>query len=115
MAEYIKVHRKRAFRDSMRAYRIYIDGQKVGRVRNDATSEFEVAPGEHQVQLRIDLCRSTTVTVQVPQDGSSVVSAGPGSPVAMILGMAGGLITAAATSSLLRYPALEHRFTGPNR
>jgi hypothetical protein len=50
--------------DLLRAYRIYIDNQYVGKLHNGATAEFSAVPGLHEVYLRIDWCGSQRVQVQ---------------------------------------------------
>jgi predicted amidohydrolase YtcJ len=55
----IHIHRRRAkWVDRMRAYKVTIDGQEAGRIRNGQTETFQVAPGQHVVQLAVDWARS---------------------------------------------------------
>jgi hypothetical protein len=46
--------------DPARAYVVALDGSEgeVDRIRNGAAMDLEVSPGRHEVQLRIDWCRS---------------------------------------------------------
>jgi len=55
--------------DLLRAYRVYIDGQHVGDVRDGESAEFPVAPGLHEVFLRIDWGGSPRMWVQCAAGG----------------------------------------------
>ena len=61
----------RAWMDRARAYKILVDGQEAGRVRNGQSVTIEVAPGAHQVQAAVDWARSPAVPVQLA-DGQEV-------------------------------------------
>jgi hypothetical protein len=60
MAE-IQITRKNGWVDRFRAYTVWIDGANVGKIRAGQNSAFEVEPGEHKIQLRIDWCGSRIV------------------------------------------------------
>lgn len=45
--------------DRLRPYRIYIDRQYAGKLRNGATAEFLVAPGLHEMYVRLELVRKS--------------------------------------------------------
>lgn len=49
----------------MRRFNIYIDGRKVGEVLPEEIKFFEVSPGVHSVQVRLDWFRSSIVTATV--------------------------------------------------
>jgi len=57
--------RARPYGDLFRAYAIEIDGAHVGSIHRRKTRSFEVPPGRHRVQLRIDFCSSPPVDVYV--------------------------------------------------
>lgn len=57
--------------DRHRAYKILVDGQKVGHISSGETKVFEVQPGEHEVQLKIDWCSSDTLEVDLASDGTA--------------------------------------------
>jgi hypothetical protein len=63
----------KAWADRARAYKVLVDGAEVGRVANGATETFELPPGQHVVQLKIDWCRSQAIPVQVPPGGEARV------------------------------------------
>jgi hypothetical protein len=53
------------YRDSLRAYRVEIDGQKAGIIRPGQTIDFPVPPGEHGVRLTVDWCSSPLRVVRL--------------------------------------------------
>jgi len=58
------VTRPTAFRDRLRAYRIFVDGTNVGDVRAGGQVELEISPGRHRVEARVDWCSSTPLSVE---------------------------------------------------
>ena len=51
----IRLHRQRGhYRDSLRHYKVRIDGSPVGRIAPGETKDFSVPPGRHGVRLRLD-------------------------------------------------------------
>ena len=60
----IILKRKSAFADRMRAYQIYLDGKKVGKIQNGDDWEWICEDGSHTLQLRIDWCTSPTLTFE---------------------------------------------------
>jgi len=49
----------------LRPLRIYVDGRKVGEVSPEEVRCFDVSPGEHTVEMRLDWLRSSSVVVKV--------------------------------------------------
>jgi len=45
----------------LRAYKVVLDGKVIGTIKDGEQVEFDVAPGRHQLQLKIDWCRSNIV------------------------------------------------------
>ena len=60
------------FRDSLRAYRVLLDGREVGRVRRGETRSFDVPPDDHELQLAIGSKRSASF--DVAGDGDVVIA-----------------------------------------
>jgi hypothetical protein len=58
----------RPLRDRLRQYRVLIDGQYVGRLPFADTADFDVQPGSHTVQIRIDWTGSPEVAVDVREN-----------------------------------------------
>lgn len=53
--------------DRRRAYRVFIDNQKAGKIQPGESKAFEVAPGRHQLQLKIDWGSSEKRQVDVTE------------------------------------------------
>lgn len=47
--------------DILRAYRIILDGQNIGHIKDGETKQFTVSEGQHQLALKIDWCGSKTI------------------------------------------------------
>lgn len=56
------VHRRKAFADCLRNYKIFIDGSQVGKIKNGETWSVEVPDGKHTLRLKIDWCGSEELT-----------------------------------------------------
>jgi len=57
----IRIHRSREYFAKLRGYRVRIDGEDVANVRDGQTLTLDVAPGPHELELRVDWCRSNTI------------------------------------------------------
>ena len=57
-------------RDTLRDYKIWIDGTARGRVAEGAASSFSLEPGVHEIRLTLDWCKSKTVDVPIGEGGS---------------------------------------------
>jgi hypothetical protein len=78
----IRLHRRRGFyQDSLRAYRVRIDGNPLGKIAKGETRDFIVPPGEHRVRLTIDrLAGSREVMHQVREGELVEFTCRPGHP-----------------------------------
>jgi hypothetical protein len=76
----VSVRRSTGFRDSLRKYRVLVDGHEVARVKRGETAEITVSPGPHIVQVAIDWKRSASF--EFSGDGEDVVAfrCGPRGP-----------------------------------
>ncbi len=72
----IKLSRDSGYADRVRKYKVICDGEEVAQVGNGETIEFETAPGEKEIYLKIDWCRSNKVTVSVPPGGEAKLNGG---------------------------------------
>jgi hypothetical protein len=72
MAARIIIRRRTRRYGAWRNLNILIDGQIVGSVRHEGTFEREVAPGPHQVAVKMDWVRSESLDVQC-EEGTPVV------------------------------------------
>jgi hypothetical protein len=63
----IVIHRHlAAWQDTLRSYRILVDGHPVARVTNGQTVAVDVVPGVHHVQARINWSGSPIIRVEAP-------------------------------------------------
>ena len=69
-------------RDRLRSYRVLIDGEAVGRVRNGETADYPVSAGRHEVRLTVGIGRSPSTVVDVPSGGTVLVRCRAGSAIA---------------------------------
>lgn len=56
----------RRYGDRLRAYRVVVDGERLGTVKRGETQGFEVEPGHHSVKLHLDWCRSRPARADAP-------------------------------------------------
>jgi hypothetical protein len=64
----ITIVRTAAYADRLRDYTIELDGQVLGEMAEGETSTYEVAPGRHQLEARVDWCGSQRVAFSVAAD-----------------------------------------------
>jgi hypothetical protein len=64
----IVLTRDSCYADWLRAYKVFIDGEQRGVIRDDETARFPVSQGQHSVMLRVDFCRSPELAVAVGAD-----------------------------------------------
>ncbi len=76
MGSVIIERRKAVWRDRVRAYYVLIDGERAGKIASSETARFELSPGAHLVQLKIDWCGSPALTVDGGQDTRLTCDAG---------------------------------------
>jgi hypothetical protein len=63
---HIRLRRERArWTDRLRDYKVVIDGVVAGKIGHDTDQVFDLAPGTHEVQLRIDRASSQPIEVRL--------------------------------------------------
>jgi hypothetical protein len=62
---------KRGRVDRVRAYRVMLDGNEVGRVKRGETLTVTATPGQHELHFAIDWCRSAYQDLELA-DGETV-------------------------------------------
>ena len=68
MAE-IKVHRRSGgYQDRLRAYRVMLDGKKVGSVVHGEVLAVSTTPGHHELYVALDWCRSKRLGVDLAEN-----------------------------------------------
>ncbi len=65
------------WRDRFRSYVVMIDENDAGSVRRGERLEIPVAPGHHQIFLKIDWCRSPTIELDAGPDDVIEMSCAP--------------------------------------
>jgi hypothetical protein len=60
----IKIKRESGYVDRFRAYKVVLDGDVIGEIKNGQEVEFAISPGSHQLHLKIDWCRSNIVNFE---------------------------------------------------
>lgn len=66
----LRLIRDTGYVDAARTYEVLIDGAVVNRIKQGATLQLEVPPGEHYLQLKIDWCGSRRVSFKVDDNES---------------------------------------------
>ena len=67
------VKRKREWTNWTRTVGIYVDGSKVGFVRNGQAEAFELPAGEHTLKAKMDWCRSNDFVFSVAENETKYV------------------------------------------
>jgi hypothetical protein len=52
------INRDSGYADSLRAYKLLLDGHEVGKIRGGESKSFTVSAGEHTIRAKIDWCSS---------------------------------------------------------
>jgi hypothetical protein len=65
------------YQDSLRAYKIRIDGRVVGKVRRGQSIDYKVTPGRHSVQASLDTAKSKVVEVECSAEGATSLEVRP--------------------------------------
>jgi len=76
MSASITISRDSGWADRLRAYRIELDGVKLGTIDNGESKTFFIEPGSYQLVLKIDWCGSNTVAFNLPADGKALFECG---------------------------------------
>ena len=61
----IVVRRDQHWLAAARAFKVIVDGDVVGRVRNGGTEVFEVPAGDHSLRIRLDLAKSNELEFEL--------------------------------------------------
>lgn len=77
MTKIIVRREKAIWQDRGRQYIILLDGCEIGRVSNGAELEFDVEPGKHAVQMKIDWCHSRQFDIDVRLAETAILECGP--------------------------------------
>jgi hypothetical protein len=61
----LTLRRLPAYRDALRAYRVVVDGERIGKIRDSETVTLEIAEGAHELWLTVDWVRSRAIDFKV--------------------------------------------------
>ncbi len=64
--------RGKGYADMTRSYHVLIDGEDVGTIKQGQTISLDVAPGEHEMQLKIDWARSNLLRFDGREPGLEI-------------------------------------------
>jgi hypothetical protein len=83
----IIIRRKNAiWQDRARKYTVLLNGREIATVSNGSEVEFDVEPGKHTVQMKIDWCNSPEFEVDTRAGETVVLECGPNaSPLSAFL------------------------------
>ena len=65
----VTITRGTAYVDRARAYKIMLDGQEVGRIKNNTTETISVPAGSHELFLKVDWASSPVQSFDVTPGG----------------------------------------------
>jgi hypothetical protein len=61
----LRIRRTVSYADRLRAYHVHLDGRSIGTLNAGENCEFDIAPGSHSLEVRIDWCTSPLRMFQV--------------------------------------------------
>ena len=72
----IKINRDSGYVDRIRAYHVVLDGEKITKISNGGSVELDVEPGEHELYLKIDWCRSNKINFSISEGQTKTYNGG---------------------------------------
>jgi len=69
----LRIIRSSEWANKLRAIGIYVNGNKVGEVKNGETKEFEVPDGMNEISAKIDWCGSNKLNLMFSGNGTKTV------------------------------------------
>jgi hypothetical protein len=85
-ARLVLTREPKAWRDGGRSYGLIVDGEKVAKIRRGQHLEHPLAPGEHEIYMKISWCRSPVVRINVSPGDVIRLHCAPGGPATEALG-----------------------------
>jgi hypothetical protein len=73
----VEIQRQRRYTGFAQTYKVLVDGQEIGTIKNGTTTSFDVAPGHHEIQLKIEITQSPPLEIDVPAGGTVPLTCGP--------------------------------------
>jgi hypothetical protein len=64
----LRLMRDSGLADRFRAYKVILDGNAIGEIKDGEKREFDVPSGRHQLYLKLDWCRSNIVVFETHEN-----------------------------------------------
>jgi hypothetical protein len=88
----VRLKRTNENNNSMRDYKIFIDGKEVGRIANGETKDFPMTDGQHIITAKIDWCSSQDFPLHIKDNETKELKVGGFKNGNWIMPLAGGII-----------------------
>lgn len=72
----IKIQRTSELNNRLRDFRIYVDGEKIGTIKDGETKDFVVSSGQHSIAAKIDWCSSPEVSFNIKDTDTKAFKVG---------------------------------------
>jgi hypothetical protein len=73
------------WRDTIRRYKVRLDGERIGMLRPDEQLSIELEPGSHEVQIKLDWGSSPRRIVELAPGEVAWLRCGPGSVLGLLV------------------------------
>jgi hypothetical protein len=80
----IHVERDKSLTDAMRAYKVIVDGETAGKVRRGKNVSVDVAPGPHEVWMKVDWTKSGSIELDLQPGEEATLICSPNRGVASV-------------------------------
>lgn len=64
----INVKREKQYADSLRKYKVVLDGKEIDTISRGKEKEFQITPGKHKIQLKVDWCQSNEIEFKIKKN-----------------------------------------------
>lgn len=88
----IRIKRTNEYNNCMKDYKIFIDGQQAGIIKNGETKEFSALPGQHTLTAKIGWCSSPDLSFEMNENEVKSFKAGGFKNGNWIMPLTGGII-----------------------
>src|SRR5699024_10868417 len=72
----LKISRDSGYADRARKYKIICNSEYLGKIGNGETKGFDLAPGDYELYLKVDWCRSNKINFKVSSNERVIISGG---------------------------------------
>ena len=64
----INLKRDGQYADSLRKYKIFLDGKEIATISRSEEKEFQINPGKHKIQLKLDWVQSNEIEFEIKRN-----------------------------------------------